>query len=291
MQYKHPFKDYVAHDRVQWDAFRTFYVPGADCGPGGRRYNSLFVRFEDDGLALVGDCTKSDYRRFYPRLDIEIWSSNDNFANNKRRLTFFDPDGVGMTTTNLHATRSKRSDQQTFVVDYTLGRAYRLSALSKDSEPLPAYLHGRHVMAYYPAPGHPPITKPVRISEPYKPTVEEKQHIDTLRTAATMWAHQKGVHDILVNAGDLAVADLFSTDLDPGDLSIPDIRDRHHRTPTGHTAPTAPLIRQHFTFDQAMELEFGTMTDVQRMRLLRNGIWTPRVERFVPYLDVQIEKL
>lgn len=174
-------------NRAKWDRYSAPHIEVR----GG------FVHFASGELIYTDGDPNPDDRHLYRNFGIQIVSTADDKCPN-----LYLTEGAKKS---LPKAWLNQSGQQHLAVDLEQGVAVRLARsiysryagspsgdvrLRDIDHHVPHYLTGCFV-AYWAGPGRLPVGDPITVSEPYRPTREERQHLQDLKNQATAWAAMK----------------------------------------------------------------------------------------------------
>lgn len=188
--------NYIEFDlnRADYDLFDAPHISGRG-----------FVRFAS-GEAIFTDPKPTD-RRKNTELGVQIVATGDDDCPD----LYLEPTGGEP----LPKAWLNQKGMQYLAVDHDCGVAVRLAmgasrygrvgakySLRDVDHFAPHYLTGRFAV-YWAGPGRRPIGEPITVSEPYRVTKEQKQHLDDLVAQADAWA---AMHDLPEYVWDVANA-------------------------------------------------------------------------------------
>lgn len=167
------------HPLARWDRYKAFHMSlrrgGVVDTSGHYAANAPFVQF-DTGELICNLCSPGpEDRGEYAGLNVGVYGTTDSTC-----PTLYMADGTRVPTAWLDC-----GGMQHLLVDHDLRRAYRLDDML-DVDRIPQrFVNDPHqrrwqtVRAYYPGPGREPITGQVTVRPPFKPTADEREHVET----------------------------------------------------------------------------------------------------------------
>jgi len=176
-------------NKARWDLFDAPHI-----------VDGLFVRFATGEVICTGSAPGPNQRRLYRDYGIQIAATDDHDCPE----LFVSPDAEKPLP---RAWLSQRG-QQYLAIDHEQGVAVNLTGsvswrytsvrpdthLRDEDKRVPHYLT-RRFAAYWGGPGRLPVGAPVRVSSPYKPTPEQRKHLQSLSDQAHAWAALKDLPD------------------------------------------------------------------------------------------------
>ena len=267
---------------TDWDRFRLHHV---------FTDKRLFVHFETGETCIttrfVGRLGNSDYRLYRDRNVIIASTTNDlSVLLKKHDLALVDPKtGTHIPTTWLQKTDDGSLDAQLMAIDLDHLMAVNIRPARGavgGHDPRRNWVDRKpkHIQqapgAYYPTRDAEPEGYSIRLSRPYKMDADEKEHMESIKTACRAWWEMSGWAE---KANQLGVAPVSLwhdlCDADNKSSADPVRRAPHHQA---HTAAS---------WNRVKTMAFNDMPCTLRYQIVRNGITTLRTLSLHSHLRVE----